>query len=110
MIPMVEYERFFKQVLPVLESKMEEIKFNGYEGITIEDIWNYCLRKKWKKKNMDEIRTYEMVETIFSLKASEIVSFFQIQQFQTTDWFSELNQEELKELLNPTNNNFDKEK
>lgn len=107
---MVEYERLFQQVMPVLESKLEEMIFNGYEGITIEDIWNYCLLKKWRKRNMNEIRMYEVVETIFSLKASEIVSFFQIQQFQSTDWFSEINHDELRELLRPSNNKSDKEK
>ncbi|NLY79317.1 MAG: hypothetical protein GX072_05325 [Lysinibacillus sp.] len=106
---MIEYKRLFHHVKPVLESKLEEFKLNGYEQISIEDIWNFCLQKKWRKKNMNEIRTFEVVETIFSLKASEIVSFFQIQQFQTTDWFSEFKQEELKELLNPSNNNSDKE-
>jgi hypothetical protein len=107
---MVQYEKLFKEVLPVLESKMEEIKFHGYERITIEDIWNFCVQKKWRKKNMDEIKIHEVVETIFSLRASEIVSHFQIQQFQTTNWFSELHQDELRELLNPTKDVKEKEK
>ncbi|MBB5149113.1 MULTISPECIES: post-transcriptional regulator [Ureibacillus] len=102
---MVEHERLFSKVLPVLKSKLEEMNLNGYEGITIEEIWNYCLQKKWRKKNLDEIRIHEAVSTIFSLKASEIVNYLQIQQFQSTNWFSEVNQEELRELLNPTNNN-----
>lgn len=109
-ISMVPYEKLFNKVLPVLESKMEEIKIHGYERITIEDIWNYCIQKKWRKKNIDEMQIHEVVETIFSLQASEIVSYFQIQQFQTTNWFSELHQDELKELLNPTNNVAEKEK
>ena len=79
---MVEHERLFTKVLPVLKSKIEEMKLNGYERITIEDIWNYCLQKKWRKKNMDEIEIHEVVATIFSLRASEIVNHFQIQQFQ----------------------------
>ncbi|MFC5542190.1 MAG: post-transcriptional regulator [Bacilli bacterium] len=102
---MVEHERLFKQVLPVLNSKLEEIKLNGYEGIAIEDLWNFCLQKKWRKKNLAEIRIHEVVSTIFSLRASEIVSHLQIQQFQSTNWFSELNQDELKELLNPAKHN-----
>jgi hypothetical protein len=109
-ITMVEHERLFKQVLPVLNSKLEEIKLNGYEGIAIEDLWNFCLQKKWRKKNLAEIRIHEVVSTIFSLRASEIVSHLQIQQFQSTNWFSELNQDELKELLNPAKyNNSDTE-
>ncbi|MED3662655.1 post-transcriptional regulator [Ureibacillus sp. FSL K6-8385] len=108
---MAEQERLFQKVLPVLNSKLEELKINGYEGIAAEDLWNYCLHKKWRKKNIDELRIHEIVSTIFSLKPSEVVNHLQIQQFQTVDWFSELNQEELKELLNPKrDNNSDTEK
>lgn len=107
---MVEHEELFRKVLPVLQSKLEEMKFNGYEGIRLEDLWNYCLQKKWRKKNMDEIRIHEVVSTIFSLSASEIVNHLQIQQFQKGDWFSEINQDEWSELLNPaSHHNSDKE-
>lgn len=100
----MKYEELFNQVLPVLQSKMDEIKYYEYDGITIEDLWNYCIEKKWRKKSIENIRLYEMVATIYSVKASEIVSYFQIQQFHTTsNWFSELNQEELKELLKQGN-------
>ncbi|MGE7666203.1 post-transcriptional regulator [Ureibacillus composti] len=95
------HEELFKKVLPVLQSKLEEIKYFEYDGITTQDIWNYCLKKKWKKQSIDKLPLYGVIETIYSIKASEIVSFAQIQQFKSTNWFSEVNQDELKELLNP---------
>lgn len=98
---MPEQERLFKHVLPVLHSKLDELRLNGYEGISIEDLWNYCLQKKWRKKKVNEIRLHEVVSTIFSVRGSEIVNHLQIQQFQTANWFSEVNQEELNELLKP---------
>mgnify|MGYP001436630451 CR=1 FL=1 len=98
---MIPYEELFRKVLPVLESKMEEIKYYEYNSITIEDIWNFCIKKKWRKQKIEELHLHEIVATIFTIKASEIVSHFQIQQFQVADWFSEINSEELNELLKP---------
>ncbi len=98
---MIQYDKLFNKVLPVLESKLEEIQYYEYDQITVEDIWNFCIQKKWRKKKMEEIHLYEIVSTIYSIKASEIVSHFQIQQFQSDNWFGELNQDELNELLKP---------
>ncbi|SOC02448.1 ComN-like post-transcriptional regulator [Ureibacillus xyleni] len=98
---MIQYEELYKKVLPVLESKLEEIKYYEYDSITKEDIWNFCIKKKWRKQIIEEIHLHEIVATIFTIKASDIVSHFQIQQFQAVDWFSEINNDELKDLLNP---------
>lgn len=104
---MIQYEQLYNKVLPVLQSKLDEITYYQYDGITIEEIWNFCLRKKWRKKRIEKLRLFEIVETIYSIKPSEIVSYFQIQQFQTTNWFQEVTKEELQMLLAP---NFSKEK
>ncbi|RHW38658.1 hypothetical protein D1B33_07220 [Lysinibacillus yapensis] len=98
---MIQYEQLYKQALPVLESKLDEINYYNYEGIVLEDIWNFCVQKKWRKKNVEDLHLYEIVETIFSIKPSELVSQFQIQQFRTENWFSDINKNELQELLNP---------
>ncbi len=104
---MIQYEQLYNKVLPVLQSKLDEITYYQYDGITIEEIWNFCLRKKWRKKRVEELRLFEIVETIYSIKPSEIVSYFQIQQYQTTNWFQEVTKEELQLLLAP---NYSKEK
>ena len=96
---MIQFEPLFRQVLPVLQSKLDEINYYEYDGITVEAIWQYCVKKKWRKKIVDELPLSEVVATIYSIKPSEIVSYFQIQQFNTTNWFSDSNQEELHELL-----------
>jgi len=98
---MIQFERLYKEVLPVLQSKLEEIKYYEYDGITVEDIWNFCIKKKWKKKQIENLRLYEIVEGIYSVKPSEIVSYFQIQQFRSENWFKESNQNELHALLRP---------
>ena len=95
----IMHEELFQNVLPVLQSKLEEFQYYGYNAITSEDLWSFCIQKKWRKKNIDDLKVYEIVETIYSIKASEIVSYSQIQQFKQTDWFSDSNQQELSELL-----------
>ena len=107
-IVMIQFEQLYKEVLPVLQSKMDEIIYYEYDGIAIEDIWNFCIKKKWKKKKIEEMRLYEMVETIFSIKPSEIVSYFQIQQFHSENWFQDISQSELQALLKPKISNGDK--
>lgn len=107
---MIQFEQLYKQALPVLESKMDEIKYYNYEGISVEDLWSFCIQKKWRKKNVEDLHLYEIVETIFSVKPSEIVSHFQIQQFRSEDWFSDISQVELRELLKPRKGDGPKEK
>ncbi|MDN4494564.1 post-transcriptional regulator [Ureibacillus aquaedulcis] len=100
---MIQFEQLYKEVLPVLQSKMEEINYYEYDGIKLEDIWNFCIKKKWRKKKVEDMHLYEIVETIYSVKPSEIVSFFQIQQFRTENWFGDISRDELQELLKPKN-------
>lgn len=102
---MIQFEQLYKKVLPVLQSKMEEIKYYEYDGISSEDLWNFCIQKKWRKQKVEDLRVYEIVETIYAIKASEIVSHFQIQQFHSANWFSDVSQEELQELLKPKSTN-----
>lgn len=105
---MIQFEQLYKEVLPVLQSKMDEIIYYEYDGIEIEDIWNFCIKKKWKKKKIEELRLYEIVESIYSVKPSEIVSYFQIQQFHAENWFEDINASELQELLKPKVSNGEK--
>ncbi|MFC7684556.1 post-transcriptional regulator [Ureibacillus sp. GCM10028918] len=98
---MIQFEQLYNEVLPVLQSKMDEINYYEYDGIKLEDIWNFCIKKKWRKKNVEDLRLYEIVETIYSVKPSEIVSYFQIQQFRTEDWFGDISQGDLQVLFKP---------
>lgn len=98
-IVMIQFEQLYKEVLPVLQSKMDEINYYEYDGITLEDIWNFCINKRWRRKKVEELRLYEIVETIYSVKPSEIVSYFQIQQFRSENWFEDISKHELQELL-----------
>lgn len=96
-----QYEELFRNVFPALQTKMNEFKYYGYHAITVDELWNYCIKKKWRKKKVDELPLHEIVATVMNISPSEIVSHGQIQEFQTANWFSELHTEELKILLNP---------
>lgn len=97
----VLYESLFNHVQPVLQSKLEEFHMQNYKEITIEDIWHYCITKKWKKKKVEELPVSEVVGTIFSLTPSEIISQAHIQELHKTDLNIGLDLEELNMLLKP---------
>lgn len=96
-----QYEQLFHKVFPALDSKMNEFNFYEYNAISIDDLWNYCIEKKWRKKKVEQLRLHEIVSTILNITPSEIVSHGQVQEFKKSDWFSEANSNELQFLLNP---------
>lgn len=96
----ITYEEIFTHVLPVLESKKSEFEVYQYKTVSEKDIWSFCITKKWRKKNVPEIPLYQMVNDILSISPAEFMTFEQIENFKTSNWFSEINQEELQLLLN----------
>ncbi|GAB0168726.1 post-transcriptional regulator [Lysinibacillus sp. CTST325] len=97
----MQYEQLFEKIRPAIDSKMEEFKHYQYDAITAEELWRFCIEKKWRKKNIEQLRLHEIISTIFSVSPSDIVSFNQVEFLQSNDWFTELNTEELKMLLGP---------
>ncbi len=39
-----------EQLMPALQSKVDELKLLGYEQATIEDVWNCLMMKNGKKQ------------------------------------------------------------
>jgi len=97
----MQHEQLFEKIRPAIDSKMEEFKHYQYNAITAEELWRYCVEKKWRRKNIEQIRLHEIIATIFAVSPSDIVSFNQVEFLQSNDWFTELNTEELKMLLGP---------
>ena len=95
----MEYAQLYEKVLPAIQVKMEEFKYYEYDTITSEELWRYCVEKKWRKKNIDQLHLYEIIATIFEVTPSDIVSFNQVEFLQQDNWFAEINAEELKSLL-----------
>ena len=97
----IVHKPLFDQVQLVLQSKLDDFKMQRYTEITMEEMWNYCIKKKWKKRQIEDIPIYEIVATIYSLTPSEIVSQAHINELYKTDLNLGINLEELNLLLKP---------
>lgn len=97
----VPYESLYNKVDIVLQSKLEEFQFYEYDAITMEQLWAYCVEKKWRKKVIEELPLYEIVSTIFSITPSDLLNYVQVKSLQSYDGLVEINMEELEELLGP---------
>lgn len=97
----INFEQIFKDMLPALESKRSEFYLYGYTTVTREDIWRYCLQKVWRKKHVEEIPIHQIVNDILQISPAAFMTFTQIEAQRDTDWFSDLNSDELQMLLGP---------
>ena len=98
----IQYAKLFEKIRPAIETKIEEFKFYQYDTITAEELWRYCVEKKWRKKNVEQLHLYEIIATVLNVSPSDIVSFNQVEFIQKDNWFADINAEELKSLLRPT--------
>ncbi|MFP7297506.1 post-transcriptional regulator [Neobacillus niacini] len=91
------YNHFRSQVEPALISKLEEFRLLGYKEVSEGELWDYLTRKKWKRVK-EEIRIYEIIDDILSVKISDYISFTTIEAYK----HNEVNlddEDEMKELL-----------
>ncbi|PLS01271.1 post-transcriptional regulator [Neobacillus cucumis] len=88
---------FRTEVQPALKSKLEEFRLLGMESVSEQELWGFLVKKKWKKVK-HEMRLYEMIQEILSVKASDYLNFITIESYKSSE-FSLENEEELKELL-----------
>lgn len=93
------YQSLYEQLYAVLQSKYEEIQLYGYEDVTIEQIWQFCVEKKWRKRSIETLRIHEMVATIFSVTASELMQYAQVKQSHQQEGLVKINVEELELLM-----------
>lgn len=76
----VKFQSRFQEVQYVLQSKYEELRYLNYDSISIHIIWAYCVEKKWRKKNVQQMPIHEMVSDIFRISASDLISYIQISE------------------------------
>ncbi|MDN4607114.1 post-transcriptional regulator [Sporosarcina highlanderae] len=102
----IRFEEKFNHALPAIESKREEFRLYGYPTVTNEEIWKFCIRRKWRKKNIEEMPIHEIVNSILRLTSAEFMTFTQIEEQRDANWFSDLNSDELQLLLSPKTLDF----
>lgn len=97
----VQYGSLFEHVRPALESKIFEFRLYQYNAVTEMDLWNYCIKKKWRKRDIPEMKVYELVNDILEIYPAQYMTHTQIEEQRTSNWFSELNQGDIQSLFKP---------
>lgn len=103
----------FEQVLPALSNKTDEFSFYGYDSVTEEDLWTYCLAKLWRKKDLQEISVHEAVGDILSISPARYMTHTQVEGFKKAagkSGFAGMDEAEFRELLAPKGRNGDPNK
>lgn len=98
----VQHGILFEHVRPALESKILEFRLYNYHAVTETDLWNYCLKKKWRKRDIQEMKVFEMVNDILETSPAQYMTHTQIEEQRTSNWFSELNQGDIQTLFKPS--------
>jgi hypothetical protein len=91
------FEYLRNQVGPALQSKLEEFQILGYRDISEPQLWEYLLKKKWKKVK-EEMKLHQAIQDIFSVKVSDYMNYATVESYKAAE-FSLDNEEEWKELL-----------
>lgn len=91
------HNRYYKQVLPVLESKVAECHLLGYKTVTVHSLWNYLVKKRWKKPQ--ETSLSQITNDIFRVSVGDLMNFESVEAFKQPNLFTELEPEELQSLL-----------
>lgn len=61
-----------ERVTPALNTKLKELKSKNYNSITIDDIWNFLI-KKWK--NGKNLTLYDIINDILNLDNEDIEEY-----------------------------------
>jgi hypothetical protein len=94
------YDRFYDSLEPALSSKVEEFEILGYGKANVERLWAYLTKKKWKKPEMD-VKLFQLVNDVLTVKPGEYMNFETVEAYRSPNWFEDINEEELNELLRP---------
>ena len=54
----------YNRLVPAMETKVSELKLNGVNYISVEDIWNYLKNNKWNKSR--DLTLSECVDDILN--------------------------------------------
>ncbi|WP_144547791.1 post-transcriptional regulator [Bacillus sp. X1(2014)] len=91
------FEHFRPQVQPAVASKLLEFQLLGLDSVSEQELWDFLIKKKWKKIKED-MKLYEIIQEILSVKASDYLNFATIEAYKASE-FSIHDEDELKELL-----------
>ncbi|WP_216829116.1 post-transcriptional regulator [Alkalihalobacterium elongatum] len=90
-----QFEVWKDNVMPALQSKLEELHMFGYNKATIDTIWKSVMFKLRKRK--DYIHLHEFVNVILTLRAPEYMNYLTVENYNAADWFA--NEGVIEELV-----------
>ncbi|WP_462412348.1 post-transcriptional regulator [Neobacillus sp. Marseille-QA0830] len=93
----LNFDQFRTQVQPAMVSKLEEFRLLGYDSVSESGLWDFLTKKKWRKVT-DEVKLYQIVDDILSVKIGDYMNFAAIESYKTSE-FSLDDENELRELL-----------
>ncbi|MCA1031881.1 post-transcriptional regulator [Bacillus timonensis] len=91
-------DKYKEMVHPALVSKLEEFYLFGYDKVTEEELWQFLLKKKWKK-NTEDKQLHQIVNDVMRINIGEYMNYATVEAFKSPNWFGEDGKESLKDLL-----------
>jgi len=96
----ISINNIFLHVLPVLQLKLDEFyAIYNYQEITEEELWEYCLKYKFKNDNVEKQSINRIVKVIFNISILEIIYYKQILDDCSQNYHGKLTEEEINFLL-----------
>lgn len=95
----VPFESLYEKVRLILENKVEEFHYFGYDAITEQELWGYCIDKVWRKQEVTSLKLHELASGIFNVSASEVINYLQVNGLKQNPFNVELSKSELNELF-----------
>ncbi|MGM8214220.1 post-transcriptional regulator [Bacillaceae bacterium W0354] len=80
-----EWRPFIKNVI---ESKVDELKLLGYNGVNEDEVWECLLQKVWRKNK--EKPLFQVVQDILHLNGSQYMSYLTVEMQQNNDLMAQI--------------------
>ncbi|GAA0366090.1 hypothetical protein GCM10008932_17840 [Alkalibacterium iburiense] len=78
-----------------LQKKQNEFRRNGYDQVSVEDLWEYCTDFLWKRQRPE--RYYQEIEDILSIQSNDYFNYASLKAQVYS--ISSLDEMELDDLL-----------
>ena len=63
----------YNRLVPAMETKVRELKLNGINFITVDDIWNYLKNNNWIRR--EHLTLGEMVDDIINVSDKDLMDY-----------------------------------
>lgn len=94
----ISINNIFLHVLPVLQLKLEEFyTLYNYQEITIEELWEYCVKYKFENNPIEKQPIHRIVKVIFNVSISEIKDYKRVVDDCSKSHHSKLTEDDCSE-------------